>query len=69
MIGMVVSACSPFHTLPGQHVEGVGVSDTGLHAVLVGHLDDGGVALAAVGLRVMLEGQPGDVPLLETDQP
>ena len=35
-----------------------------LHAELGGHLDDGAVPLLPVGLRVVLEREAGDVPLL-----
>lgn len=41
------------------------VSDDRLHAKLLGHLDDGAVPLLPIRLWVILECQPGHVPLLQ----
>lgn len=50
---------------PIQVVEGVCISDNGLHSKLLGHLDDGPIPLFPIRLWVIFKCQSGHFPLLQ----
>lgn len=64
--GWTVCVCVCYK--PIQVVEGVWVSDNGLHSKLLCHLDDGSIPLLPVRLWVIFKRQPGHFPLLQRER-